>query len=311
MKRWFALLLALVLLSAFVGRRELLVFAFVFGQGDPGLSAAVDQGASAEWVDDYYTVEQINERTFAIGEPRYYQQNFNYLLVGSERAILFDAGPGVRDIRPIAESLTDLPITFVPSHFHYDHVGADFEFERVALADLPGFRDRVRDGRFELRTLEHLGFAEGYARRSFEVTEWIKPGDLISLGDRTLQVVLTPGHTPDSISLVDLASGYVFSGDFIYPGPLYAFLPNSRMGDYAAGAETLLGAIEEDVRVFGAHRVDPAGLPELAFDDIKDLRDSLAAIRQGYLAGDSGYPETFEVNGRVEILAEPLWLQRW
>ena len=83
---------------------------------------AENQGPHARWVDDYYTVEELGERSFAIGEPRYWQQNFSYLIVGSERALVFDAGPGVRDIRPIAESLTDLPITFVPSHLHLDHL---------------------------------------------------------------------------------------------------------------------------------------------------------------------------------------------
>ena len=44
-------------------------------------------------------------------------------------AVLFNAGPGVRDIRPVIESITNLPVIFLPSHFHYDHVGNGIEFD--------------------------------------------------------------------------------------------------------------------------------------------------------------------------------------
>jgi hydroxyacylglutathione hydrolase len=38
------------------------------------------------WIDDYYVVEDIDATTFAIGEPRYYQGNYSYLIIGAERA---------------------------------------------------------------------------------------------------------------------------------------------------------------------------------------------------------------------------------
>ena len=52
------------------------------------------------WIDDYYVVEAIDATTIAIGEPRYYQGNYSYLIIGAERAVLFDAGTGTRDIVP-------------------------------------------------------------------------------------------------------------------------------------------------------------------------------------------------------------------
>ena len=304
--------LSLVALAVLVvaNRRVIIVYSLSLG-GVPELSEPADEGSSVRWHDDYFTVQPLDDRTFAIGEPRYYQQNYSYLIAGSERAVLFDAGPGLRDIRPVVQSLTDRPITFVPSHFHYDHVGNEVTFDHVAVVDLPYLRDRAPDGRLQLTFEEHLGVAEGIDQPTLVVDEWLAPGSRIALGDRNLLVLYTPGHTEDSISLLDLESGYLFSGDFIYPGPLIALLPNSGAGDYLQGAETLLDAVPKDARVFGAHRDVPPGVPELGIDDLRDVRASLLAIRGGELAGEGFYPVIYPINGRLELYSEPSWLQNW
>ena len=48
--------------------------------------ASAEEGPEARWYDDYFTVEQLDAKTWAIGEPRYEQQVFNYLIV-IERAL--------------------------------------------------------------------------------------------------------------------------------------------------------------------------------------------------------------------------------
>jgi len=292
------------------GRHRLLVYGLAL-QGPPALLEAVDEGPEVSWHDDWFTVRSVAAGTWAIAEPRYAQQNHSYLIAGAERAVLFDAGPGLRDVRPVVESLTDLPVTFVPSHFHYDHVGNDVTFERVAVVDLPYLRERAPDGRLRLGFDEHLGVAEGIAAPTLEVDDWLAPGSELDLGGRTLRVLHTPGHTEDSISLLDVASGDLFSGDFLYPGPLFAFLPNSGMGDYLAGARSVLGALPADARVLGAHRLGPPGLPETGRNDVEDLRAALEGIRAGELRGDGFFPVVYPVNERVELWAEPRWLQRW
>jgi glyoxylase-like metal-dependent hydrolase (beta-lactamase superfamily II) len=305
-----AMALAAVASLAVALRHRLLVYALALG-GAPPLGAATDEGAGVRWVDDYFTVQALDPRTFAIGEPRYAQQNYNYLILGSERAVLFDAGPGIRDIRPVAASLTGLPITFVPSHFHYDHVGNRVTFERVAVVDLPELRARAEGGRLALGFEEHLGAAEGIEAPTLVVREWLAPGSRIALGGRDLLVLHTPGHTPESISLLDPASAQLFSGDFLYPGPLYAFLPKSSLGEYLLAADAVLAAAPGSARIFGAHRAAPPGAPELALADVRDLAATLREIRSGEREGQGLYPVAYRVNERIDLLAEPRWLQRW
>ena len=48
----------------------------------------------------------------------------------------FDAGPDVRDIVPVVQSLTQKPITALPSHMHYDHTGNLHRLNHIAVADL-------------------------------------------------------------------------------------------------------------------------------------------------------------------------------
>lgn len=108
--------LGLLLALAFVARFRLIAHGMGLFVGAPELVEPGDPGPDARWFDDYYTIQAIDARTFAIAEPRYWQKNVNYLIVGDDRAVLFDAGPGVRDIRPVVASLTDAPLTFIPSH---------------------------------------------------------------------------------------------------------------------------------------------------------------------------------------------------
>lgn len=301
----------LISLAIVIDQRANLYFYAISSDELPELLEPRDEGELALWFDDYYTVQKIDERTFAIGEPRYFQLNFNYLIIGDNRAIIFDAGTGQRDIRPVVESLTDLPITFIPSHLHYDHIGNEVIFENTALIDLPHLRQRVINDRLPLTRYEHLGELEGYSLPEFRVSEWLTPNESIDLGNRQLLVLFTPGHTQDSISLFDQQAGYLFAGDFLYPGQLYGFLPNSNMGDYLQGAQTIESVSGDSLRVFGAHRDDSLGIPELSLETVNQLQDTLNDIRSGAVKSTGTYPVSYPVSDRVELLSEPRWLQDW
>jgi glyoxylase-like metal-dependent hydrolase (beta-lactamase superfamily II) len=312
LRKWILALFGFcVLVGVTVAQRHLMLVFAMSLLGAPGLLPAGDEGPEVRWHDDYFTVQALGPGTYAIGEPRYYQKNYSYLIAGTERAILFDAGPGYRDIRPVALSLTDLPITFIPSHFHYDHVGNEITFEHVAVIGLPGLRARAPEGRLQLSFDEHLGFAEGFEAPELLVDEWLEPGESIDLGGRVLEVLYSPGHTEDSISLLEPATGMLFTGDFIYPGPLFAFLPNSGMGDYLQGAATLLRESPSAARLFGAHRSASPGAPELSLQDVADLQAALYRIQSGELEGEGFYPRIYPINANFELHAEPPWLQEW
>ena len=146
--RWAALisLLFLILTGLAAWRApEIAAWRWYLQEGKPKLiSAKLVLLPPLRWLDDYYVVADLGKNTFAIGEPRYGQCNFSYLIIGSARALLFDTGPGVRNIAPIVRQLTSLPVEALPSHLHFDHTGNLARFADVALPDLPALRPAIR-----------------------------------------------------------------------------------------------------------------------------------------------------------------------
>src|SRR5215469_15519245 len=280
---------------------------------DPAVLPKPAEPVAGRWNDDYFVVEEIDPTTLAIGEPRYYQGNYSYLIIGRQRAVLFDAGTGTRDIVPVVRSLTALPITVIPSHLHFDHVGALGQLDRTALLDAPTLRARVRDSRLTLGRYEFLGFVEDLASPTFRVDEWWAGGSTVDLGERRIRVLSTPGHTPTSVSLYDEQRRQLFLGDFMYPGALYAFLPGASRSAYLATTRKLLAMIDPGTRIFTAHMADPptpVSAPVLEAADLRALEATLIGIEQGSLESTGFYPRVFPVRGAVTFATGFPWNNR-
>ena len=63
--------------------------------------------------------------------------------------------------------------------------------------------------------------------------------------------------------------------------------------------------------LFTAHRDKPPGIPVLSTADVEDLQRTLISIKNGTTVGEGLYPHVYKVNERIELLAEPPWLQDW
>jgi hydroxyacylglutathione hydrolase len=259
------------------------------------------------WFDDWYAIEEIAAGVFAIGEPKYHQINWNYLICGTERGLMFDTGPGLRDIAPVARSLTGLPLIAMASHLHYDHTGNLHRFEEIGLADLPVLRACVGpDGLFRAPDHLYLGAYEDLVFTPVRVAHWWPPNASIDLGGKALEIIPTPGHSPDSVSLYDAAANILFAADFLYLDSLYAQVPGSSLLDYLATAERLYERLPADILILGAHgSPDESGghrAPRLFKPDLEDLIAGLIAIREGMLEPMSRNPDRFPINRRLNLL---------
>ena len=277
------------------------------------LSANLAPGLVLE--DDWYAVQEIDERTFAIGEPLYQQQNWSYLIVGETGTLLFDTGSFCRDITGVVERRLRGTLTVLPSHMHFDHLGNVTKFDSVAIADLPMLRDCVQEGLLTPTEELFLGSFEGNTAPSFSVSRWIPVEEVIDLGDRCLRVLHTPGHSVDSVSLYSRDENRLFAADFIYPGDLYGQVPGASLPEYLECARRLCELIDDDTQIFCAHGdVAEDGehtAPLLGLSDVEALRSGLQKIRHD-AASWSAQPEwRVEISPRLSLIISPEAVADW
>ena len=142
-----------------------------------------------------------------------YEAPFIYLLFGNDRAMLLDTG-ATKDsaVRQTVDGLVtdwlernpraEYGLVVAHTHGHGDHVAGDGSFaDRPETTVVAREIDAVR---------EFFGF-----------TDW--PGQVVTfdLGGRVLELTGIPGHHPASIAIYDPWSGFLLSGDTVYPGRLY------------------------------------------------------------------------------------------
>lgn len=168
---------------------------------------------------------QIDEHTW-VGTGRAMANESLYLVEGSRRAALIDAGTKINDLDKVVASITSKPVLLLVTHAHPDHTGS-------AINDFPEMW--IHPAEAQSQFVSHY---KGTIR-------YLEDGQEIDLGDRTLLVVFTPGHTPGSTTFVDPSAGYGFSGDSFGSGNLLLF------GDFS----TLIASCEKMLRLMERHGI--------------------------------------------------------
>jgi glyoxylase-like metal-dependent hydrolase (beta-lactamase superfamily II) len=244
--------------------------------------------------DAWFEVYKVATNTYAIYEPHQSEEVISYLILGKQKALLFDTGMGISDIRKVVEELTKLPVIVLNSHTHDDHVGGNWEFKTVYSMDTKFSRENakgsVADAQAEIAPGEICGdLPKGfdpatYRTHPWHISQYFHDGEKIELGGRTIEVLATPGHTPDAISLYDRTNGLLFTGDTYYPATIWLYRPETNLDQYANSIQqiAILAQMEPSIKlVLGAHNIPvapPSVLPELV-QAFAELRAGKAACK--------------------------------
>jgi glyoxylase-like metal-dependent hydrolase (beta-lactamase superfamily II) len=234
--------------------------------------------------DPWFEVYKVAPAVFAIYEPHQFEETISYLILGDKRALLFDTGMGIGDLKKLTTELTRLPIVVLNSHTHDDHVGDNWQFDTIYGMDTDFTRRNARGSRQDAQGELAPGAICGslpigfdpstYATRPWKITSYVHDGDRVELGGRALEVIATPGHTPDAISLLDRANALLFTGDTYYPAPIWLYRPETDLDAYARSIRRLAALSPQVKLVLGQHNIpvaSPAVLPRLvtAFDAVR------------------------------------------
>jgi glyoxylase-like metal-dependent hydrolase (beta-lactamase superfamily II) len=256
----------------------------------PEWSAFERVEVGSKWFDVY----RLDDDLFAIYEPGQYELVISYLIVGRERALLFDTGLGIGDIRAVVEQLTDKGVVVLNSHSHYDHIGGNQQFDEILGLDNPYTKQNAAGSTPEA-IAEFIGpgwvarpLPEGFEpaewrTRPYTITRTVRDGERIDLGGRTFEVLETPGHAPDAICLLDRENRVLFTGDTFYLAPLYAHLPGSDPEAYRKTAARLAALASEVDTLVTAHNV-----PYASSGYLVEMRDAFERIA----AGDADFVST-------------------
>lgn len=240
---------------------------------------------------DWFTIDRSDSNTHIISEYRHWEETHCYLLNGSERSLLIDTGLGICNIYDEVVKLTRLPVTAVATHIHWDHIGGhahfpDFYAHEAELNWLSGHFPLPLKA-VQAMVMDRCGLPEDFDVKSYTIfqgapTRVLKDGDAIDLGGRTVEVLHTPGHSPGHMCFWERERGYLFTGDLVYQGTLFANYPSTDPRAYLHSLEKITALPVK--RVFPAHHSLDIG-PEL----IMRMRDAFRELNaKGLLRHGSG-----------------------
>ena len=140
-----------------------------------------------------------------------------YLLVGEERALLFDTFYGNGNLRELVEEITDKPVMVVNSHGHYDHTGGNPWWDEAWAG--PGAEDVMKKAFTPAQQ-------EEFNRKPYPdyQVHTVREGHIFELGGRDVEVFEIPAHHESSIALLDRKSRTLYIGDELESGQVLLFV---------------------------------------------------------------------------------------
>ncbi|MDR2546288.1 MAG: MBL fold metallo-hydrolase [Lachnospiraceae bacterium] len=208
-----------------------------------------------------YEIEQPYPWLYRIKDPL---DVYFSLIVGDEKALLFDTGHGVGDIKKTIRTITDKPVTVVLGHCHVDHVNGAYQFGEAYLceSEFPICRLHTKAWLREkmiLNELENRGLVLGFEKEAWcsggEINlKALTAGTVFALGNLHAEVVDMKGHTAGTVGLLIKEKRVLLESDGAN-GHCWMFLEESlSIREYIATLERVL-AMEFDT-FFTSHTTE-------------------------------------------------------
>ena len=231
------------------------------------------------------TVTELNPGIFQIRGLN--GSSHSYVIKGDYMNVMIDSGSDQnflvlqRGLRKIGLKVRDVNLV-INSHEHCDHIGANRYFQETSM--IAAYRlaaSKMVSGDYYVTMYKGNDLNEIPLR----VHLWLENMTRIDLGNYSLRVFHTPGHTSGCISIIETTRGLLFSADSVFAGGTLSYIAESgSIGDYLDSLTRL--------RCFDLHALYP-GHGRISTTPLDDI-DKALANAQGVLADRTGNgPEVF------------------
>lgn len=209
----------------------------------------------------------------------------SFLVVGRERALLWDTGIGECDYKKEIARITDKPYDVVLSHGHWDHIGGIAQFDEIWMntVDRPLLEQEYR-ARFDPDYDDSVRFLP------------LTDGQRFPLGGLEPEVIFLPGHSDGCVALIDPEHHFALTGDMFVSDAILLFSDSSDFAKYTASVKRFM-QLRGDVHAIYASHCDV-----MDFEDVDRIRSAL----RSYLT----YCQTAE-RFYLKIVGKEKWVRKF
>ncbi len=238
-------------------------------------------------------VHRYNEHTYMLRQNPaiHWEAPFMYLLLGNERAVLFDVGATEEaEYFPLRKVIDDVLLRWAQAQGVEvpELVVLPLGSDQSQVAALDQFADRP-DTVVVSPTRESRSDVLG--------DDWLEAGKL-DLGGRVLDVIPTPGLDAEAISLYDPWAQLLFTGNAFYPGRLV-------IRDFKAYRQSLMDLVEfadeQPISMIFGGRIEMTSQPGLDYRLRSNYRPSERSLEMGPRHLDLALQAVSLINGATDI----------
>ncbi len=204
--------------------------------GSAGLDEILKQARRIPTSGRWFEIVKLPNDVYAFWEPGHEELVNAFLILGSERDVLYDTGMGFASIERAlddlrrTEGLPDRELMVINSHNHLDHNGGNTDFDQAWIIEdewaIRKLTEGIEAGGMfveywsALRSHPGVETPASFDPGTFHIPpfprsgiRFLADGDIVDLGNRRFRVIHTISHSPDGLALYDEENGILFGGD--------------------------------------------------------------------------------------------------
>jgi len=171
----------------------------------------------------------------------------------TKKAAVVDPGGDLDTILAAAASAGVTIEKILLTHGHIDHAGGTAELARRLGIPIEGPQ---REDEFWIAQLPQQSRMFGFPDHcdAFTPDRWLDDGDKVSVGNLTLDVLFTPGHTPGHVCFFHAPSKLAIVGDVLFAGSIgRTDFPRGDYDTLIRSIRTQLWPLGDDVEFIPGH----------------------------------------------------------